>query len=433
VQRLHLYKILLVNEIGRANQSTHTLSPQAPSSLPCPTPCRNKRRVLALAAAGAAGVAASYYTYRWWTSPSQEIEQGEEYEEDREVLLSGGATPQLPRPRAADADAHLQRHFDSIQEIADATTVPSLLPALSKVLAQSTGVEALLEGLRAPANGAGALAPADKLAAWERLKVAAAVQLVAAAWALPLLNLLVRVKLNVLGRRLYLESALEARKPGTAGLGGARGAGAGGGNEAAGIPPRLSAASQERFLSYAEHLAREGHARLVAAAAGAAEAIFENIPLQRALSANDMAALLSEALEAVEPRPGGDGWLPCLLPSPEAVRESLSLLPAGAAADSSQVDGPAVEAMLVEVARVVSTERFHDAAAACAKQAARHATDRLSARMEGASLPLAKVAPLLSSLAGELTAPGTPCLAVLAGKEELRTLCATVYSCGPPA
>jgi peroxin-3 len=51
----------------------------------------------------------------------------------------------------------------------------------------------------------------DKLAAWEELKVAAFTRAVGSAWLLPLLDLFVRCQLNILGRHLYLESAVEGR------------------------------------------------------------------------------------------------------------------------------------------------------------------------------------------------------------------------------
>lgn len=47
-----------------------------------------------------------------------------------------------------DAEAHLQHHFDNIQDIADSTTLPSLLPALSRALAQAADVDGPLERLR---------------------------------------------------------------------------------------------------------------------------------------------------------------------------------------------------------------------------------------------------------------------------------------------
>lgn len=60
-------------------------------------------------------------------------------------------------------------------------------------------------------EGSAPLSQAEKLATWEELKVAAFSRAVGAAWLLPLLDLFVRVQLNILGRHLYLESAVEGR------------------------------------------------------------------------------------------------------------------------------------------------------------------------------------------------------------------------------
>lgn len=60
-------------------------------------------------------------------------------------------------------------------------------------------------------EGSSPLSPADKLGAWEELKVCAFARAAGAAWLLPALDLFVRVQLNILGRHLYLESAVETR------------------------------------------------------------------------------------------------------------------------------------------------------------------------------------------------------------------------------
>lgn len=83
------------------------------------------------------------------------------------------AASRRPHPRstrAQDTDAHLQHHFDSIQGIADGTTIPSLLPALWRALALAADVEAPLERLRAAREappGTGGLGTTDKVALWQ--------------------------------------------------------------------------------------------------------------------------------------------------------------------------------------------------------------------------------------------------------------------------
>ena len=72
----------------------------------------------------------------------------------KQADLDGGLTSEatsgtpLARRATQDAEAHLQHHFASIQEIADSTTLPSLLPALSRALLTAADVETPLERLR---------------------------------------------------------------------------------------------------------------------------------------------------------------------------------------------------------------------------------------------------------------------------------------------
>lgn len=46
-----------------------------PTPLPAPSLCRNRRRILGLTAAGAAGSAAAYTLYKWWYAESAETSE----------------------------------------------------------------------------------------------------------------------------------------------------------------------------------------------------------------------------------------------------------------------------------------------------------------------------------------------------------------------
>ena len=59
----------------------------------------------------------------------------------------------------------------------------------------------------------GQAAEAAKLEIWSRLKLAAFTRAACATWLVPLLDLLLRVQLNILGRHLFLESHLLDRCP----------------------------------------------------------------------------------------------------------------------------------------------------------------------------------------------------------------------------
>jgi peroxin-3 len=190
----------------------------------------------------------------------------------------------------AAAPRRLHEHFDSIQRISDTTTLPSLLPALRERLYRLVDVDTLTARLIA-ARGAEALPPAEKYAAWEELAVLSAslprlsplhrgaplrrrglatlrpnaadaavgcagfARTLSAAWSVCLLDLLLRVQLNLLGSHLYLSSALGAVDAGRA--------------PPPGVPPMprrvaaLSPASQHRYLALANYFPQEGVAAMV--------------------------------------------------------------------------------------------------------------------------------------------------------------------------
>ena len=61
---------------------------------------------------------------------------------------------------------------------------------------------------RGGAGGGQPASPAEKQALWRELAAAGFARAAAAVWLMPLLNLLLRVQLNILGRHLFLESNL---------------------------------------------------------------------------------------------------------------------------------------------------------------------------------------------------------------------------------
>jgi hypothetical protein len=84
-------------------------------------------------------------------------------------------------------------------------------PCWPACLSRHTAACPLLVHRRRSKQGSAPLTQEEKLAAWEELKVAAFCRALGAAWLLPLLDLFVRIQLNILGRHLYLESAVESR------------------------------------------------------------------------------------------------------------------------------------------------------------------------------------------------------------------------------
>lgn len=92
--------------------------------------------------------------------------------------------------------------------------------------------------------------------------------------------------------------------------------------------PKLSAPSQERFLSYSEFLAQQGAARLLGLLRGACEGALASVQLQEALTPHQLAALMQRIADAmvaaVQQAAGSRSWAAFLLPGPEELREGLA-------------------------------------------------------------------------------------------------------------
>lgn len=134
-----------------------------------------------------------------------------------------------PHPyHAADnaLDASLDDHFDFIQEVSASQELDQLLPNVTKALLDLTDVRTCLlkQGF---ANGT--LTAAEQLSTLARLCFTRAL---GACWLLPSMDLLVRCKLNIIGRHLFLEEKLSKLSAASSLV----------------LPPRLTPESIEAFL-----------------------------------------------------------------------------------------------------------------------------------------------------------------------------------------
>ncbi len=92
--------------------------------------------------------------------------------------------------------------------------------------------------------------------------------------------------------------------------------------------PKLSAPSQERFLSYSEFLAQQGAARLLGLLRAACEGVLASVQLQEALTPHELAALMQRIADAmvaaVQQAAGARSWAAFLLPQPQELHEGLA-------------------------------------------------------------------------------------------------------------
>lgn len=409
--------------------------------------CRTKRRTIAICAAAAAGAAAAYCAYTWYYKTTQpqplDDKQGEDgndtsYEEERSKEAGPFEHDETEPPvlwqtkentnlQELDAKAHMQQHFHSIQHIATATTIPSLLPALHRSLSMADDVDISLERLMMAKKGDVVLSVEEKQNVWEKLAVLGLARFIATSWLIPLFSLQIRVQLSILGRYLYLDSALQ---------------------EAEAIDLlrvknyhfHLTASSQEAFLSYAEHLTRDGHLALLKAAQDAASSVLSGLSLDTRLNEVELSDLLSCSFAALLKEISSvGGFLTFLLPSTSQLRESLRVQhPNNRAllrgAEDSLVDLDAVQSMLDELSSVLGSKQFAEISLLLAKITSQSLVEGVLSKFRKnglfAGLPLARIVPMLVAQAKEAFDPEGEILKTTLSVEEAISFCALVYSSG---
>lgn len=356
-----------------------------------------------------------------------------------EPAANGAATASPPPPPpppldplAAKAASDLEKHYASVQSVADAVTLPTTLTAVAAAARADADLEAMATALRT-----GSLTGDAKIQAWSALRVAALERLVAAPWLVAAAAVTTRAGVNVLGRRLFVAAQL--------GGGGARPRVA----AVAGAPPSPPATvpkpSQERFLEFAQAVATRSAAGVrdivAAAVRGATDAHPDLTNLAAPVAVPYLLDALSDAYAAVERGIAAAGWRAVLLP-PVADADRFFADAAAeddetAAADAAVVDATA-RAMAGELAAVVESDTFGDAARAAAAAAATETAAAVTEALGGGSgappLPLARIIPRAAAVGDGLldgdTVVGRAAITRVAKVPEIEELSAAVYSCG---
>ncbi|KAG8388012.1 hypothetical protein BUALT_Bualt02G0081000 [Buddleja alternifolia] len=103
--------------------------------------------------------------------------------------------------------AQVQAHFESVQRIADSTTLPHVMNLLDIRLADNLDLTHFTERLIQGKGQPNTLTTTEKLELWDRLKTLSFTKMVSSLWAMTMLSLYIRVQVNILGRHLYIDTA----------------------------------------------------------------------------------------------------------------------------------------------------------------------------------------------------------------------------------
>ncbi|KAJ4961857.1 hypothetical protein NE237_021767 [Protea cynaroides] len=116
---------------------------------------------------------------------------------------------ELGSERATDEliKAQLEAHFENIQRIADSTTLPYSMHYLRSRISEELDLSHLTTRLSQGKDQPNTLTSLEKLQLWDRLKILSFTRMILSLWAMTMLNLYIRVQVNILGRHLYIDTA----------------------------------------------------------------------------------------------------------------------------------------------------------------------------------------------------------------------------------
>lgn len=298
------------------------------------------------------------------------------------------------------ADENVRNHFNSIQKISDNTTMPSILPHIRDRLSKLIDISDLTERLMRAKTSEEPLSATEKYGLWEELKILSFTRTCTAAVAVSLLDLFLRVQLNIVGRYLYLDSALEIQQD---------------------IGPALSKECQHRYLAYADYLPQQGIEILLELVRQSVEEVLNGTPLTSRFTQEQLQQLLTQIHDAFWSKTSQGSWRKLLLPD-EVER----------VAEGSE-DDMRLNVLLGETHKVLASPEFVRLTKLCTTAALEVLSERLFEAFSDPSsgIPLPKIIPLVAGKSSELLADAGPITPVLAQIRELNVLCADLYSSQP--
>eukprot|EP00850_Spirogloea_muscicola_P006040 SM000028S10134 [mRNA] locus=s28:520617:522236:- [translate_table: standard] len=288
--------------------------------------------------------------------------------------------------------------------------------------------------------GPHALSSREKMHIWQELKVLSFTRTMSSMWAVSLLDLFVRIQLNILGRHVYVDTARDAASAAPDPVAG---------SSPDGVHRPLSMSCQHKFIAFADYLPHKGLEYLVRDVRSVVEGVMRSKPLKEPYRLADLRDLVSEIRHGFESR--GPHWADFVLPEDNSLPQDLAA--ASLAADEAKSaasgtadeahgsmahgsdasdDGAMLEELMIETRGMLSSSEFEAVLAV--------AFDAITEAMLGelretvgdgeAGVPLAKLLPPVASIGGALMEhpEENSYIALLADLPQVQSFCAMVYT-----
>ncbi|KAG0599112.1 hypothetical protein M758_12G128800 [Ceratodon purpureus] len=367
---------------------------------------KKHRRSLLVAAGLVGGGTAVYYGVRYLGLDSQ---SRKEKDAARAAILHKEAEER--------AEAQLQSHFESIQRISDSTTLPSVLPHLKASLFSKVDLSGLTDKLILGKEDPQLLSQRDKLQLWQELKTLSFARTVCAMSAVSLLDIFIRIQLNILGRHVYFDTARDMLQ-----------------SEGSHVP--LSMSVQQKFIAFAGYLHHKGLAPLVADVYKAVEIVLRGKQLKEPYTIDDLRDVFMRIRATLDSK--RSAWVQYVLPSDNILPEDLAAT-SSAADESSLVsemthhDSEVLDQLMNETRAVMASNEFHEVLAVCLDAMLDGVMEELYAIYRGASdngIPLAKLLPPVAGAGSTLLdhPDENRFIRILANLPQVHAFCALVYT-----
>lgn len=353
-----------------------------------------------------AGGAALYYGVQYYETES---ELRKERDAARAALLQKEAEEH--------AKAQLQSHFESIQRISDSTTLPSVLPHLKASLFSLVDLSGLTEKLILGKEAPQSLSPKDKLQLWHELKTLSFARTVCAISALSLLDIFIRVQLNILGRHVYFATARDMTQ-----------------STESHVP--LSMSVQQKFIAFSGYLHHKGLATLVADVCKAVEIELKGKQLKEPYTIDDLRDVFMRMRATLDSK--RSAWVEYVLPPDNVLPDDLAASSSTADVSSpisemTDHDSEVLDQLMSEARAVMASNEFHEVLAVCLDAMLDGVMEELYAIYRGASdngIPLAKLLPPVAGAGSALLEhpDDNRFIRILANLPQVHAFCALVYT-----
>ncbi|XP_067677027.1 peroxisomal biogenesis factor 3-like [Haliotis asinina] len=306
------------------------------------------------------------------------------------------------------AFARRQHHFDSNQRTCN-MTVLSMVPNVREMVVKVFNTEKHTAALKSN--------PSNKFELWEELKIMSLSRSILSVYGCCIMSLLLRVKLNVIGGYIYLDSAKIKDTTVTEDSG-----------------SQIPQSVQEKYLSLIKHFISEGLPDLATIVEQAVKREFSSVSLKERMSYSNMQSLVTHIRERVE---CGNVGLASTIPT---MPLSQYMLPAEQVPDFVLVSQEDIvyEKLVTETRDVLESTDFHTVLQTCLDRGfarlldgvAEHYKRQMSSEssLYEVVIPVAKLIPVISSLVFRICSDApNPFIQEQLLLDEVKTFSANVY------